>query len=198
MEQHTTIMNAFAECQEQKDRVKACYGDWFQKLWGGSYDRHSCEQETEDYRQCVQDVLKRNKDQGKRSWKNSDNDWMDRVKDQSNDAAEEATGRARQTRDRVRDKSNNVADEVKGRTRNVRDKVKDKSNNVAEEVKGRARNARDRAIDGKEEAESKLRSTASNVTSKVQETADSWADKIKGFAKKADNKAQHTYDDDDD
>lgn len=46
-------MEAFKECEELKERVKACYGDWFHKLWGGSFDRANCDQETHDYRQCV-------------------------------------------------------------------------------------------------------------------------------------------------
>lgn len=44
----------FKECAEHKERVKQCYGDWFHKLWSGSLERARCEQETEDYRQCVQ------------------------------------------------------------------------------------------------------------------------------------------------
>lgn len=44
----------YSECDEYKERVKACYGDWFHKLWEGSLDRARCEQETEDFRQCVQ------------------------------------------------------------------------------------------------------------------------------------------------
>lgn len=47
-------MEAFKECEELKERVKQCYGDWFHKLWGGSFDRANCDQETHDYRQCVQ------------------------------------------------------------------------------------------------------------------------------------------------
>lgn len=47
-------MEEFKECAELKERVKQCYGDWFHKLWGGSFERARCDQETEDYRQCVQ------------------------------------------------------------------------------------------------------------------------------------------------
>lgn len=43
----------YKECEEQKERVKACYGDWFRKLWGGSQSRSDCERETQDYRDCV-------------------------------------------------------------------------------------------------------------------------------------------------
>lgn len=56
-------MDAYKECEELKERVKACYGDWFHKLWGGSFDRANCEQETHDYRECVKvkrDGLSRN------------------------------------------------------------------------------------------------------------------------------------------
>lgn len=49
-----TNNNDFKECEEHKERVKACYGDWFHRLWGGSFERAKCEQETQDYRDCVQ------------------------------------------------------------------------------------------------------------------------------------------------
>lgn len=52
---HSAAMNTeFRECDEIKERVKACYGDWFHHLWYGSFDRANCEKETHDYRQCVQ------------------------------------------------------------------------------------------------------------------------------------------------
>ncbi|KAL4116450.1 hypothetical protein PRIC2_011903 [Phytophthora ramorum] len=94
-------MEAFAECEEQKERVKACYGDWFQKLWGGSFDRADCDQETQDFRQCVQDAMQRRKEQEKRKSKrrnDDDYDWMDRTKDKSDEIASKAKTRARQAR----------------------------------------------------------------------------------------------------
>lgn len=51
--QDRSNMNTFKECEEYKERVKACYGDWFDKLWGGSFDRANCDQATHDFRQCV-------------------------------------------------------------------------------------------------------------------------------------------------
>ncbi|KAG2789683.1 hypothetical protein PC129_g16120 [Phytophthora cactorum] len=140
-------MNAFPECEEQKERVKACYGDWFQKLWGGSWDRSDCEQETHDYRQCVQDGMKRRKEQGKRKIdRNVDNDWMDQAKDKSNEVANDAKSRARKARDRAREGKEDAKSKVKSKTSDVSSKVQEKADSWSDTIKGYAKKANDTVL----------------------------------------------------
>jgi hypothetical protein len=47
-------MSEYKECAEYKERVKACYGDWFHRLWGGSFERANCDQDVNAFRRCVQ------------------------------------------------------------------------------------------------------------------------------------------------
>ncbi|RQM12595.1 hypothetical protein DD237_004165 [Peronospora effusa] len=106
-------MEVFAECDEQKDRVKACYGDWFQKLWGGSFDQDTCKQDTQDFRQCVQHAMKRRKEQAKSKLSDDDNSWMDRTKEQAGDFASDAKSQARQTRDRAQNEKEDAKSKMK-------------------------------------------------------------------------------------
>ncbi|KAF1787272.1 Mitochondrial distribution/morphology family 35/apoptosis [Phytophthora cactorum] len=124
------------ECEEQKERVKACYGDWFQKLWGGSWDRSDCEQETHDYRQCVQDGMKRRKEQGKRKIdRNVDNDWMDQAKDKSNEVANDAKSRKEDAKSKVKSKTSDVSS-----------KVQEKADSWSDTIKGYAKKANDTVL----------------------------------------------------
>ncbi|KAL4087868.1 hypothetical protein PRIC1_012299 [Phytophthora ramorum] len=147
-------MEAFAECEEQKERVKACYGDWFQKLWGGSFDRADCDQETQDFRQCVQDAMQRRKEQEKRKSKrrnDDDYDWMDRTKDKSDEIASKAKTRARQARDRTREEKEGTKDKVKSAASDVTSKVQETADSWAGTIKGFAKKADRKAHDDDDE-----------------------------------------------
>ncbi|CAH0486586.1 unnamed protein product [Peronospora farinosa] len=118
-------MEVFAECDEQKDRVKACYGDWFQKLWGGSFDQDTCKQDTQDFRQCVQHAMKRRKEQAKSKLSDDDNSWMDRTKEQAGDFASDAKSQARQTRDRAQNEKEDAKSKMKGKTSEAQNNMQD-------------------------------------------------------------------------
>ncbi|KAG6606476.1 Mitochondrial distribution/morphology family 35/apoptosis [Phytophthora cinnamomi] len=138
-------MDAFAECEEQKERVKACYGDWFQRLWGGSFDRANCDQETQDYRQCVQDAMRRRQEQEKRkrSSRGGDNDydWMDRTKAKSDEMAGDAKTRARKTWERAREEKEEAKGKVKSKASDVSSKVQETADSWADKFKGFAKKA---------------------------------------------------------
>eukprot|EP00644_Phytophthora_capsici_P014529 jgi/Phyca11/10726/fgenesh1_pm.PHYCAscaffold_54_\ len=141
-------MDAFAECEEQKERVKACYGDWFQKLWGGSFDRASCDQETQDYRQCVQDAMQRRKEQEKRKAKrgnNEDYDWMDRAKDKSDEVAGDAKHRMRKARERAQEEKEEAKNKTKSKVSDVSSKVQQTADSVANKIKGFTKKANSKA-----------------------------------------------------
>ncbi|TDH66255.1 hypothetical protein CCR75_005218 [Bremia lactucae] len=138
-------MVSFSECEEQKERVKACYGGWFQKLWGGSIDRHKCEQETEDYRNCVQDAMRSRKEEGKRKLNLDDDDWMDQIKDKTNDAADEAKSRARNARNRVYDEKENAKSNLRSKASDVTSKVQETAESWVDSVKGYTKKADNKA-----------------------------------------------------
>ncbi|POM65329.1 Hypothetical protein PHPALM_18971, partial [Phytophthora palmivora] len=135
-------MDAFTECEEQKERVKACYGDWFQKLWGGSFDRADCEQETQDYRQCVQDAMQRRKEDVKRK---ADYDWMDRTKEKTDEMADNAKTRARKARERAREEKEEAKGTMKDKASDVTSKVQDTADSWAGKIKGFAKKAESKA-----------------------------------------------------
>ncbi|KAF1771892.1 hypothetical protein GQ600_9242 [Phytophthora cactorum] len=103
------------------------------KALGWILDRSDCEQETHDYRQCVQDAMKRRKEQGKRKIdRNVDNDWMDQAKDKSNEVANDAKSRARKRETaharrrkmlRVQEKADSWSDTIKGYAKKANDTV---------------------------------------------------------------------------
>ncbi|EEY55358.1 uncharacterized protein PITG_09297 [Phytophthora infestans T30-4] len=138
---------SFSECEDQKERVKACYGDWFQNLWGGSWDRSECEQETHEYRQCVQDAIKRRKEQGKRKIdRNVDNDWMDQVKDKSNEMANDAKSRARNARNRAYEEKDQAKSKAKSAVSNASGKVQETADSWTDTIKGYAKKANDTVL----------------------------------------------------
>ncbi|KAF4318343.1 hypothetical protein BBO99_00005989 [Phytophthora kernoviae] len=137
-------MDAFAECEEQKERVKACYADWFQKLWGGSFDKANCDQQTQDFRQCVQDAMKRQANEGKRKVADEENAWMDRTKEVSDNMINEARDRVKRARDAAVEEKDAVKREAKGKASDVTSMVQETADSWKNKVKGFVSKAEDK------------------------------------------------------
>ncbi|KAG7399922.1 hypothetical protein PHYBOEH_007608 [Phytophthora boehmeriae] len=137
--------NSFAECEEQKERVKACYADWFQKLWGGSFDKASCDQQTQDYRQCVQDVMRRKAKDSKRNVEENENAWMDRTKEASDDMINQARDRVQRAKDAAVEEKDAVARQAKNKASDVSSRVQETADSWKNKVKGFVSKTEDKA-----------------------------------------------------
>lgn len=134
-------MDAFAECEEQKERVKACYADWFQRLWGGSFDKASCDQQTQDFRQCVEAVMQRKR----REESKRENEWMDRSKEKSDEAIRQARDRVQRARDAAYEQKEEVKGGVKDKASDVSSKVQETAGHWKDKIKGLAGKAEEKA-----------------------------------------------------
>ncbi|KAI9909024.1 hypothetical protein PsorP6_014866 [Peronosclerospora sorghi] len=127
-------MQSFAECNEQKERVKACYGDWFHRLWSGHFEQANCEQETQDFRECVQDAMQRRKEEARRKANDEEDSWMDRTKQEADEMASSAKSRARHARERAHHEKEKAKDKAQSGVSDVKDKVKGSASDVANKV----------------------------------------------------------------
>ncbi|OQR82619.1 hypothetical protein ACHHYP_15697 [Achlya hypogyna] len=46
-------MEALDACEAYKAKARACYGSWFDGLLKGNFVPSDCDQETDDYKQCI-------------------------------------------------------------------------------------------------------------------------------------------------
>ncbi|GLE09987.1 hypothetical protein PINS_up021961 [Pythium insidiosum] len=155
-------MSQFEECDEYKERVKACYGDWFHNLWGGHFNKHECEQETNEFRRCVQDVIK------KRSQKerggSDERDWI---------------GRARDVAERTRGNTKGEAQRKRKEMDEKKEAWKRQGRESEEDWDGWSRRKADDWRDRGEDWKNRGKESAERTRDNARETADDWMDRAR-------------------
>ncbi|RLN02397.1 hypothetical protein BBJ28_00005491 [Nothophytophthora sp. Chile5] len=162
-------MQAFAECEEHKERVKACYADWFHKLWGGSFDRANCDQETQDYRQCVQDAMQRRAEEEKREASHKETAWMDRTKEKSEEMVNAAKTRVSEARERAERLAREEKEAVEGKVHDVGSKVYEAADSWTGKLKNLTKKAGDKTEEKKDEAADKAKHYKEKAADKAKQ-----------------------------
>ncbi|KDO23303.1 hypothetical protein SPRG_11617 [Saprolegnia parasitica CBS 223.65] len=54
-------MEALEACEAYKAKARACYGSWFDGLLKGNFVQSDCDQETDDYKQCILENMEKMK-----------------------------------------------------------------------------------------------------------------------------------------
>ncbi|CCI41910.1 unnamed protein product [Albugo candida] len=205
----------YPECEELKERVKACYGDWFHKLWGGSFERARCDNETHDFRECIQDAKDRRQRNNNRYGSRDDRSWVDSAADTVRDAASRVRDRGKEWNDSLMNRTQEARDrfdEKEGewsqsgrQNRSDYERTKDSWKNRArqtsddlyewkEDVKDRARRKADDFGRDKDDWKNQTYQTKENWKERGRQSSDDWRNQAKDSKRSMEQKAHETRD----